>query len=495
VTQGDLPPSDVEPRLGAEAVVAAEADPGASASTPPPSRQLALGASAGFVAQVIGLGFTALASVVLAHVVGPAGTGIYSLLSNVATALGLIVAIGLPTGMMLELNRRGWSYPAALRATSFAALAMGAVGAPIGLAAYMLTRNGLFHGVSLLEITLALVSVPFTIAATFTAVIAMARQMYERYALIQIAGPALTLIAVVALIFPFGIKGAVAGYLLGQVGGAVVGLGLVGARARREPRVGETVTRERHLASAVAQGARSWGADMLQFLNYRLDLFIVAAYASKASVGQYSIAISLTTLGWMLPNSIAQTLVARVAALDRRVRLGEVSDDTALATSNRVLRHSVLLQVPTAIGLVMLLTIGVPLIFGASFGPSVDLGLLLIPGVVALGVGKVTSAVIVGRGYPIYGTYVTLVMAPLTIAMYFLLIPKLGATGGAIASSASYTGSTLIGIFLLKRVTQASLREALIPKRTDLADYTVRLSAARQAVRSRFSRPRGGERQ
>jgi hypothetical protein len=49
------------------------------------------------------------------------------------------------------------------------------------------------------------VSVPFTIAATFTAVIAMARQMYERYALIQIAGPALTLIAVVALIFPFGI--------------------------------------------------------------------------------------------------------------------------------------------------------------------------------------------------------------------------------------------------------------------------------------------------
>lgn len=71
----------------------------------------------------------------------------------------------------------------------------------------------------------------------------------------------------------------------------------------------------------------------------------------------------------------------------------------------------------------------------------------------------------------------------------------LGATGGAIASSVSYTGSTLIVIFLLKRVTQASLRDALIPKRTDLADYTVRLSAARQAVRSRFSRPRGGERQ
>jgi Na+-driven multidrug efflux pump len=116
-------------------------------------------------------------------------------------------------------------------------------------------------------------------------------------------------------------------------------------------------------------------------------------------------------------------------------------------------------------------------------------------GVVALGVGKVISAAVTGRGHPLYATYGALVTAPLTIGLYFVLIPMLGATGGAIASSVSYTGSTLTAMFLFKRVVHAPLRQALIPRRTDLADYTVRHSAARQAVRSRFSRPRGGERQ
>jgi O-antigen/teichoic acid export membrane protein len=106
--------------------------------------------------------------------------------------------------------------------------------------------------------------------------------------------------------------------------------------------------------------------------------------------------------------------------------------------------------------------------------------------VLLLGVAKVVGSVITGRGRPRYAFYSAAITAPLTLALYFGLIPPFHAWGAAIASSVSYAGGAVLGVVFFRRVTTIGLREAFLPTRADLADY--RLAAT--LARSRLARSR-----
>jgi O-antigen/teichoic acid export membrane protein len=199
-------------------------------------------------------------------------------------------------------------------------------------------------------------------------------------------------------------------------------------------------------------------------------------------------------IGWFLPNAIANVSMPRVAALEAAAARGEISQRATSEASARLVRHTVALQLPTILGLSVLLVVFVPLLFGAKFQPAIGLGFLLIPGVVALSVDKVLSATLIGRGHTIYSLYSALVTTPPTILLYFLLIPRWGAAGGAVASSISYVLSTAVGIVLFHHASVAPLRAAFIPRLGDLRDYQRLItqgleSSWMSAIRSRFRRP------
>jgi len=55
-------------------------------------------------------------------------------------------------------------------------------------------------------------------------------------------------------------------------------------------------------------------ANVAQFLNYKLDVFVVGFFAGTASVGRYTLAVSLAQLLWLMSNSVASVLLPKVAA-------------------------------------------------------------------------------------------------------------------------------------------------------------------------------------
>jgi O-antigen/teichoic acid export membrane protein len=137
-----------------------------------------------------------------------------------------------------------------------------------------------------------------------------------------------------------------------------------------------------------------------------------------------------------------------------------------------------LIVLPT-IALLVILVLLVPLIYGSAFDRSVTLGFILIPGVAVAGVAKVASAVSSGRGFPRYALYTTALTVPATVSLYLLLIPAFHATGAAVASSISYTLTTVLTVYYFERATSIKLRAALIPARSDLVDYLDALRSAR----------------
>jgi O-antigen/teichoic acid export membrane protein len=418
---------------------------------------------------------TIVTSVYIAQSFGPDGTGTYALIGNLFTAIVLLAALGLPTGITFLVSRRMWSAKAAFVESIGAALPMGVAGMALGMGFYALTSDSILDGITLPEALAVCGVVPFALAWLYFGSIALALDLYERYASFQLSRALLTIIGVVGLGIGFGLAGAVIGFAIAQgISAVVAGVSLLRSVDGDGGEPSDLATSEppgRPLRSALRFGRRAWSADVLQFLNYRLDLFILAAFVSRADVGRYSLAVSLTMLAWLLPTAIGQVLLPRTASLDSAAEVGALAREEADAAVARVIRHTVLLQVPTALVVAILLVVGVPLIYGQEFTQSIALGFLLLPGVLIASIAKVVSPVITGRGFPIYSVYNVLITVPVTLILYLTMIPLLDATGAAIASSLSYALTTTIAVYFYRRVTRNSVRSALVPTAADLQEY------------------------
>ena len=144
----------------------------------------------------------------------------------------------------------------------------------------------------------------------------LARERYEAYALLLIAHAAALLVVGVGLAIPFGLTG------------AVDRDPRLGARRAPPTRPGCSWTRPpaTRLPTAAARwrravrfGLQSWGANLLQQLNYRFDVVILGGVREPlADVGVYSVALTLTGIAWVLPQALQTVLFPR-AAEPRRV--------------------------------------------------------------------------------------------------------------------------------------------------------------------------------
>jgi len=199
----------------------------------------------------------------------------------------------------------------------------------------------------------------------------------------------------------------------------------------------------------------------VQFLNYRLDVYFVNAWQGLQAVGNYTMAVWLTQMLWLLPNAIG-ALVLQAAARAERPEL-------ALPEVCRITRLSVLLSAGGGLALAVVAALFVPPVLGEDFRGAIRPLVLLLPGVVAFTVTILLSAYLNGIRHQHLTTYVACGSLAVTVAADVLLIPRYGIAGAAIASSLSYVTSAVVTALVVRRLVPAlALRELLLPRRDDL---------------------------
>jgi O-antigen/teichoic acid export membrane protein len=423
-------------------------------------------------------------SVVLARVIGPAGNGAFALLITLVSFTVLLCSLGLASGLTYEVSR-GWSSTRAFAESYRVAVVLGLVGAAAGFGFYLLTRHSIFESVDLPLAVVALATVPALMAAQFAIAILLGHDRYEGYMTLQLTTAAVLLVVAAGLAIPFELDGAVAGLAASGWITAAVGAVLL-RRPDRRPEVRADGAR---LPEAFRFGLLAWGGNLLQQVNYRFDLLILGAFAAASDVGIYSVALTITGIAWVLPHGLQMVIFPRTASLDAAASSGELSPEESDAAVARGVRHSVLLLIPAGLIVAALLAL-VPLVYGSSFSETVGLGFVLLPGVLALGVGKVLASVVAGRGAPRYNLYTAAFVATITLALYFTLIPAYDEWGAAVASSISYLATAVISAVFFTRVLKIPLSAALIPTSADLRNYPEALDALRAHLRSRRVRRR-----
>lgn len=198
------------------------------------------------------------------------------------------------------------------------------------------------------------------------------------------------------------------------------------------------------LRRALTPATRVVSGNLVQFISYRLDIFLLAAWASSRETGIYALAVALGSVLWYLADAVGQVTYPRACSTLAEGQFPRIAIRATVAV----------ISLTTVAGLVLAAASAyfVPKVFGVEFSGTVQALWLLLPGICLFTVPKIFGGVLVaaGREWSTSGTYG--VAAVVTIVLDVLLIPRFGANGAAIASSVAYGVASVITIVLARRL-------------------------------------------
>jgi O-antigen/teichoic acid export membrane protein len=195
----------------------------------------------------------------------------------------------------------------------------------------------------------------------------------------------------------------------------------------------------------------AYASTILGFLNYRVDQIFVAAMLPAEQLGYYVLAVGLAERLWMPTGAVANALLPHLTN----------SPDGAPGVSATIARHFVILT-GLACGVVFIFSnFIVKLLYSSQFLGAISPLRWILPGVMTLTMAKVLVAELLARKRADYNVRAASVAAALNIIGNLVLIPKMGISGAALASTVSYTVLSIM-------VTVYFLRETGLPWRVFL---------------------------
>lgn len=420
-----------------------------------------------------------VAGIVLARALGPAGKGYYDVVLNSATLVTTFSGLSLASGVGFYAAREGMDARALLRVGGLGALAVAVV-----LLAVLMAGGGARRALAWLLPSGAGGLAPVLLMA---ALVVCLHLLQLGQALAKGLGHFADFSLSELLLRSGTLGGAVVLALAGvRAPGAYLGVTLAGLAAavlllfgRELARGGARPTLP--LRPLVRYSLPLFLGNAVQFLNYRLDVYLVNAWLGLRAVGTYTVAVWLAQTLWLLPNAVA-ALVLRAAA-------SAPTPDDAWAQACRINRLCAAAALLGALALGGGAALGLHVVFGAGFAGSVAPLLLLLPGSVLFSTTIILSAFLNGVHRQHYTTFVACGSLAVTIAADVALIPRLGVAGAALASTLSYAASTVATVWLARREAPAGrLAALLVPTAEDVA--MLRSLAAGVAARLGLVSPR-----
>jgi O-antigen/teichoic acid export membrane protein len=265
---------------------------------------------------------------------------------------------------------------------------------------------------------------------------------------IQALPPLLTLIGMLVVIvgLDHGVEGAVAVWTAAYF--ATAAFALFAARDLWVPPVtprildrdGRTIAR-----LALVMGA----VQIVNLIGYRVELFVLDYYQGLAAVGIYSVAMQAAEAMWLVPAAIA-TAVTGPAVHEEAGRAATLIRNAC----GRGLLYTT--AIAAAVG--ALAPFAIPLLFGDDFRGATKPLALLLPGVVAYAPVSILVVYLSVRcERPKLSLVVSAVGLVVTTAASFVLIPRYGASGAALASAIGYAAGGLAAWVSFVRLAGLSL--------------------------------------
>ena len=400
-------------------------------------------------------------SIILARVLGSEGRGIYALAILLPSLIVTFGNLGIGPATVYYVARGEFRRQEILGNNVLLSVGIGGIGVLAGLVVVLFFREKVFPGVSPGYLLLALVLVPVEVFFWYLRYVLLGAQRIKEFNYVQIA-QSVIFFGFVALAL-LGLKAGVIGAILAGLFTWLIVDALVFRLAKRVAGGIDFRPNSSYLKRATTYGVQVHLSNILAFLNYRVDMFLVNGFLGPAAVGLYAVGVGLVERLWMISQAASTVLFPRVAA--------ESEEESRKEFTPLVARTVLWITALAALVLVFLSRWIILLLYSHAFLPAVDALQALLVGIVALSAARVLANDIAGRGFPRLNIYSGLAAVLTNVVLNLLWIPRYGIVGAAWASTASYTVSFLSALFFYCRLSGNRWTSVVLPQRGDWMIY------------------------
>jgi O-antigen/teichoic acid export membrane protein len=225
-----------------------------------------------------------------------------------------------------------------------------------------------------------------------------------------------------------------------------------GGRARASP--------AQTLGTVVRYGSQSALNTVLGVLSYRIDALVLLAVLGTATFGVYSVAVMISEL--LLTISRPVTL-----AVVREIGVQALPESSAIAA--KVMRICV---AAVSVAAVVMFGVGPPLIeavYGSQFQSATTVLRILLPGVVFYATASTFASFFLFQlGRPTIVTSINITMIAFQTMASLILVPKLGASGAAVACTTTYALGAALNTWRFCRATGLRIVDVWIIRPSDI---------------------------
>ena len=413
-----------------------------------------------FITQLLIFAFSLVSSIIIARSLGPAGKGLYSFLILLPTLIATVINMGINSANVYFIGQKTFSVHKILTNAFFYSILVGS-----GFAIILVLSTVLYNIISLknFPIFYVLMVSPMIILLLIIDNINytfLAHRQIMIFSLIRFLRVFIYVFILIWFYFfsSLSVLQAIVANIIGLLFATLLGAFFLNKRIYLR-KVGFDILIFKEI---IGFGYKQHLGSIFQFLNYRVDMFIVLALLSQGDLGLYSISVIIAETVWYLPNSIGQILYAKISS---------EKNELANKFTPLVCRTIIILIMFCCVIIYALSDIIIPVLFSSSFSASVLPLKLLLPGVIFLSISKIIGSDLSGRGFPQYSTIASGVSLIVTVIFDLLFIPIYGINGAAVASSLSYMANAVVILHFFKRTSGIPLRDTLFLKFHDFLEY------------------------
>jgi O-antigen/teichoic acid export membrane protein len=250
------------------------------------------------------------------------------------------------------------------------------------------------------------------------------------------------------------ILGALLSLLLSNFLNALLAVIVIGSKYTIRLKVNKVIVKE-----ILSRGFGFTVALIVIQLNYRIDIIILQYISGMQEVGFYSIGVSIAENIWLLPTAVGIVINSITASTDD---LSMLKDEIS-----KLIRISFMLVFILSIAIFLFIPALLPWFYGAQFVNSVIIVKIILPGVLIFVLVRILSSYFAGIGKPSIITYIFGPALVLNIILNFLLIPKFGGKGAAIATNISYSAGAIALLIVYCKFTNTTITEMFTYKKSD----------------------------
>jgi len=412
--------------------------------------------------QVLSIGFGILATIIIARTLGTEGQGQYTLVILLPTLLYTFFNSGLSTSTVFYVAKKKYSDIDIYSTNLLTSLLLSIFSILIGIFVVFFHKDYFFENISQQLLLYSLFILPIIFAQKNLPTIFQGKEEFKKFNFIILLNQFGLLIFSIFFVWVLnlGVIGAILSFASAQLLMLIVTFYFLNQSYGLLWPQKYSLT---YLKESFYFGIKGHFSNVLTFLNYRLDMFLIAYFMDNSAVGLYSIAVILSERIWTVSQSVSTVLFARISNLNDDVSKNKF---TSLAA-----RNTLFISLIGGSILALLSHWIIIILFGDNFSESILPFLYLIPGVIIFSLGKVLANDFIGRGYPEINTYIAIVIAFANLILNVWLIPLYGINGAAIATSISYTFDALIKSIVFSKKNTIKYSDFIIMKISDFELY------------------------